>query len=184
MGVSRPLATQLGLNDLEDESLDAQPIDGQGSGIRPRTRIGNRRRIAICFGIIVVALGALAWRGLTNATEYFKTADEAMASRSQLGTKNFRIEGTVQPGVHQDGQLVTFVIENNGVTVPVVQKGEPPQLFAPGVPVVLDGHFASASSATFDSNLIMVKHSDSYVAAHPDRVTTVPENPSAPTSTP
>lgn len=178
MGVSGP---PIGppIEDLA-ESSDAEPIDGLGSLVKPRVRIGSRRRLAICFGIIVVALGALAWRGLTNATEYFKTADEAVAARAQLGTKNFRIEGTVQPGVRQDGQLVTFVIENNGVSVPVVQQGEPPQLFAPGVPVVLDGHFASPSSATFDSNLIMVKHSDSYTAAHPDRVTTVPEPSSTP----
>jgi len=52
-------------------------------------------------------------------------------------------------------------------------------LFKPGIPVVLDGHFSSNGS--FDSNLIMVKHSASYVAQYPQRVTTVPEpNTSAP----
>jgi cytochrome c-type biogenesis protein CcmE len=164
-------------DDSADESFDAG-VAGAIT-IRPRARLGSRRRQIIAFAIIAAALLVLVFRGLSNATEYFKTADQAVADRAQLGTKDFRIEGTVQPGVHQVGKVVNFVIENNGVSVPVIQNGEPPQLFQPGVPVVLDGHFAT--NGTFDSNLIMVKHSDSYVAAHPDRVTTIPEpgNPSS-----
>ncbi len=162
-------------DELADEPLDAG-LPGAIT-VKPRARLGSRRRQIIAFGIILAALLVLVFRGLGNATEYFKTADQAVADRAQLGTKDFRIEGTVQPGVHQVGQTVNFVIENNGVSVPVVQNHEPPQLFNPGVPVVLDGHFAT--NGTFDSNLIMVKHTASYVAAHPDRVTTIPEPSSA-----
>ncbi|HEX3426209.1 MAG TPA: cytochrome c maturation protein CcmE [Acidimicrobiales bacterium] len=159
-------------SEFDDESPDAY------SGellVKPRRRLGSRRRQIIAFGVIMAALLVLVFRGLGNATEYFKTADEAVADRAQLGTKDFRIEGTVQPGVRQTGQLVNFVISNNGVNVPVVQHGEPPQLFKAGIPVVLDGHFDGPDSTTFDSNLIMVKHTASYVAAHPERVTTIPQ---------
>ena len=38
------------------------------------------------------------------------------------------------------------------------------------MPVIVVGHFASASSSTFLSDQIMVKHSASYIAAHPSRV--------------
>ena len=48
--------------------------------------------------------------------------------------------------------------------------GSPPQLFQPGIPVVVVGHFASAGSDVFVSDQIMVKHSANYIAAHPDRV--------------
>jgi cytochrome c-type biogenesis protein CcmE len=167
----------------DEESVDAlDALDGGAAlplAVKPRARLGSRRRQLIAFGVIIAALLVLVFRGLGNATEYFKTADEAVADRAQLGTKDFRIEGTVLPGVHQSGQLVNFVIENNGVSVSVIQHGEPPQLFKPGIPVVLDGHFNT--NGTFNSNLIMVKHTASYVAQYPQRVTTVPE-PSSPTT--
>jgi cytochrome c-type biogenesis protein CcmE len=51
--------------------------------------------------------------------------------------------------------------------VSVVDTKEPPELFKPGIPVVLEGHWAGS---VFASNLIMVKHSASYTEAHPDRL--------------
>jgi cytochrome c-type biogenesis protein CcmE len=114
----------------------------------------------------------LVIRGLGNATVYFKTADEAVAARAKLGSQRFRIEGTVQPGVVQVGQNVAFVIANNGVNVNVLHSGGAPQLFKPGIPVVLEGHFMA--NGVFASDLIMVKHTSSYDAKHPERVTTVP----------
>jgi cytochrome c-type biogenesis protein CcmE len=131
--------------------------------------------------VIGAALLVLVFEGLGNATLYFKTADEAVAQRAKLGTHRFRIEGTVQPGVHQSGQDVSFVIANNGVSVPVLHRGDPGQLFKVGIPVVLEGHFTP--SGTFASDLIMVKHTESYVAKHPDRLktagTSVPPPPAS-----
>lgn len=150
---------------------DAPPV-GPAPRVRPRATLGSRRRQLIAGAIIVAALLVLVFKGLGNATVYFRTADEAVAQRAKLGTHRFRIEGTVQPGVHQVGQNASFVIANNGVSVSVLHHGDPPQLFKPGIPVVLEGHFDP--SGTFASDLIMVKHTESYVAAHPDRVTTVP----------
>lgn len=158
--------------DLGEESIDSQELAPEAVLVRPRGRLGSRRRQIIAFGIIAVALGVLIFRGLGNATVFFKTADEAVAQRAKLGTQRFRIEGTVQPGVQQVGQDVDFAIANNGVTVLVVHTGGAPQLFKPGIPVVLEGHFAA--DGHFASDLIMVKHTSSYDAKHPERVTTVP----------
>jgi cytochrome c-type biogenesis protein CcmE len=140
--------------------------------IKPRARLASRRRQIIAFAILAAALMVLVFRGLGNATLYFKTADEAVAQRAKLGSQRFRIEGTVQPGVRQVGQDVDFVIANNGVEVNVIHKSGPPQLFKPGIPVVLQGHFEP--DGHFASELIMVKHTEDYVAKHPERVTTVP----------
>jgi cytochrome c-type biogenesis protein CcmE len=172
----------------EDESADAREVpDGRTGRVRRRGVLGSRRRQVVAFAIIAVASGTLIWKGVSNATVYFKTADEAVAQRAKLGAHRFRIEGTVQPGVQQAGNDVTFMIANNGATVPVLHRGDQPQLFKPGIPVVLEGHFDS--SGTFRSDLIMVKHTESYVARHPDRVsgsqTTVPgSSPSPAASTP
>ena len=53
--------------------------------------------------VIAAALAFLLLEGLNNATVYFKTADQAVADKASLGTRQFRIEGTVEPGVRQVG---------------------------------------------------------------------------------
>ena len=135
-------------------------------------RSQNRRRLIIVGLVVLAALGFLVVRGLGNATLYFRTADEAVAQKQQLGTKRFRIEGTVVAGtVKEQSNRVAFNIESKGVVVPVSHQGDPPELFKPNIPVVLEGNF---QGDTFDSDRIMVKHSEDYIAQHPNRVTVPP----------
>lgn len=166
----------------DPESSDAAPVErgaeahlaaaralvDAGLG-RPRGRalLGNRRRQGAAAVVVLAAVGMLAFQGLTSATEYFLTAKQAVLQRASLGSKPFRIEGTVEPGVRQRGQTVRFSIFADGVTVAVVSTGSPPQLFRVGIPVVLDGRWQGGH---FASDLIMVKHSASYTAAHPNRL--------------
>ena len=132
-------------------------------------RTQGRRRLIIVGLVVLAALGFLVVRGLDNATLYFRTADEAVAQRQQLGDRRFRIEGSVVAGsVQETANRVAFNIESKGVVVPVSHTGDPPELFKPGIPVVLEGHF---QGNTFASDRIMVKHSEDYVAKHPSRVT-------------
>ena len=132
-----------------------------------RALLGSRRRQVVAAAVIAAAVAFLLVQGLGNATEYFKTADQAVADRAHLGTRQFRIEGTVDNDVRRVGNSTDFSISANNVTVAVVDNNEPPQLFKAGIPVVLEGHWAGT---VFASDLIMVKHSASYAAAHPDRL--------------
>jgi cytochrome c-type biogenesis protein CcmE len=134
---------------------------------RRRPLLDNRRRQVVAGLVIAGALVFLLLEGLNNATVYFKTADQAVADRASLGSRPFRIEGTVEPDVHQVGGVTTFSIVANGVRVQVVNSRQPPQLFKPGIPVVLEGHW---QGQVYDSDQIMVKHTASYVEAHPDRL--------------
>jgi cytochrome c-type biogenesis protein CcmE len=121
---------------------------------------------------IILALGFLVARGLGDATVYFRTADEAVAQRDSLGDRRIRIEGDVVDGsVREVNGTVDFRIASNNVEVPIVHHGDPPELFKPGIPVVLEGRFQGDH---FASDRILVKHSETYVADHPDRVTTLP----------
>jgi cytochrome c-type biogenesis protein CcmE len=63
-----------------------------------------------------------------------------------------------------------FTISSGPQTVRVDNVGSPPELFQPSIPVVVVGHFVSVGSDTFASNQILVKHSSTYIAAHPARV--------------
>jgi len=118
--------------------------------------------------VAVLAAGGLLWRGLGDATVYFKTADEAVAQRGSLGQRRFRLEGTVLAGsVHSAGNAVSFVVAENDAEVAVHHVGDPPELFRSGVPVVLEGHFAGS---TYESDRILVKHTAEYRKANPNHV--------------
>ncbi len=132
--------------------------------------IDTRRRLWLAGIVVLAALGFLVFQGLGNATLYFRTADEAVAQRNELGDRRFRIEGDVVDGsVRQVGNDVSFTLTKKSVEVPVRHKGDPPELFRPGIPVVLEGRFQGDH---FSSDRILVKHSETYVAENPERVTT------------
>jgi cytochrome c-type biogenesis protein CcmE len=134
---------------------------------RRRARLTSRRRLVVAGLVVAAALAFLVFRGLANATEYFLTTTQAIQQKAHLGTSPFRIEGTVQNDVRQVGDTVRFTIYSGGTAVRVISTGTPSPLFKPGIPVVLDGHWAGD---VYMSDLIMVKHSASYVEAHPGRL--------------
>jgi cytochrome c-type biogenesis protein CcmE len=146
-------------------------------GIRRRSWLGSRRRQCFAAVVILGAIGYLAFQGLTNATQYFLTTKQAMAQKATLGDKSFRIEGTVEPGVKTVGTTLHFRIYADGVAVPIISTGSPTQLFKPGVPVVLVGHWAGSY---YSSDQIMVKHGSSYTEEHPNRLKSqLPQSKSA-----
>ncbi len=129
----------------------------------------SRRRLWVAGVVIAAALAFLVSRGLGDATVYFKTADEALAQRDGLGDRRFRLEGAVVPGsVQPAGNGVEFEVRGtSGGTVDVVHQGDPPELFQPDIPVVLEGRWEGDHYA---SDRIMVKHSSEYRAENPERV--------------
>ena len=139
---------------------------------KPRKPL-SRKRVTIVFVIIGFAFFFLLIRGITGATVYFRTADQAVAQKASLGTKRFRIEGTVAAGtVKKVPTGVAFDVQGEKVSVPVIHTGDEPSLFREGIPVVLEGHF---TGGTFMSSQILIKHSESYKQANPDRVKDYPK---------
>jgi cytochrome c-type biogenesis protein CcmE len=55
----------------------------------------------------------------------------------------------------------------NDVTVDVAHRGDPPELFQPEIPVVLEGQW---QGDTFASDRILVRHSSEYEAENGDRL--------------
>lgn len=135
-------------------------------------RSRKRTSVMIAVAVIVAALSFLVFRGLGNATMYFRTADEAIAERTELGNKRFRIEGIVVVGsLRTEGADTDFSIESKGTKVDVDNRAATQGIFREGIPVVLEGRFAGDTN-TFVSDRIMVKHDSSYTAKHPERVST------------
>lgn len=155
---------------------DPAPVDGapgRPPGRAP-SRGRGRGRLWLAGALIVGALGFLVVQGLGNATLYFRTVDEAVAQREALGERRFRIQGDVVAGsVDRLGNDVSFTLVGTDAEVEVLHHGDPPELFQPGIPVVLEGRF---EGDRFASDRILVKHSETYVAENPDRVEgTVPD---------
>ncbi len=164
---------------LEDELSSGEAGTALSVPARPPRTLSpeqrrQRRRLEVVGIVIVAAIGFLIFKGLTSAIVFFKTANEAVAQRASLGNSTFQLEGMVLPGTvrtmkSHSGTYVAFVVESSGVRVAVTNSGSPPQLFQPGIPVIVVGHFVGATNR-FSSDEILVKHSNSYIAAHPSRV--------------
>jgi cytochrome c-type biogenesis protein CcmE len=120
--------------------------------------------------VLVLLLGALTFvvfRGLSSATLYFYSTDEAVERRDSLGERRFRVQGEVQDDVVETDGGARFTIAFDGVSVDVDHVGDPPDLFRPGIPVVLEGRW---DGEVFASDRMLVKHSEEYRAENPDRV--------------
>jgi hypothetical protein len=85
-------------------SDDVASPDEQGGGLdlsprpNPGTGTGRRRRAwpwIAALVVLVVGIGFVISRALTDATQFYLRTDEAVARQAELGTRPFRMEGTV-----------------------------------------------------------------------------------------
>ena len=122
--------------------------------------------------VLALAILALLSQGILHSLNYFETVDQVLAKRASFGTETMRLEGVVKPGtITRTSSGASFTLEGSGAKeVYVDAHGSPPQLFQADIPVVVVGHFTSATSLTFDGTQILVKHTASYIAEHPKRV--------------
>ena len=143
------------------------PVSPAPARPRPRTSL----RLVVVGLVLAGALVFLLVEGLGSSLNYFETVPQALAQKATLGTSTLRLEGVVVPKSVVDTPVGTdFTIASGHDTVRVDNTGSPPELFQPDIPVVVVGHFVSVGSDTFASDQILVKHSSTYIAAHPSRV--------------
>lgn len=127
------------------------------------------RRIQLRWWIAtIVCLGAVGWLlgvALTSNIEYFRTASEAVSNRAHDADHTLRLAGAVVPGtVRPVTGGVDFDVTDGHATVIVHHQGDPPELFKPGAPVVVEGHWARN---VFDSDRILIKHGAEYAPPTP-----------------
>lgn len=152
--------------------------------LRPRPpRRGRRRRRRVVSSLVLVAIAAgvvvLVVNLLGDASLFFYNADEAVARRDELADQRFRIQGTPVAGTvvetfAGDDPVVAFTIAFDDVAVDVVHTGDPPELFQPDVPVVLEGRWVPGDPPVddfaglendgwyFASDRMLVKHDNDY----------------------
>ena len=154
-------------SDLAPSDPAPSPVSPAPERPRPRTNL----RLIVVGLILVGALAFLLVEGLGSSLNYFETVGQALAHKATLGTSTLRLEGVVVPKSVVTTPVGTdFTISSGPKSVRVDNTGSPPELFQPNIPVVVVGHFVSVGSTTFVSDQILVKHSSTYIAAHPARV--------------
>ena len=139
----------------------------------PARRARWRKRHTVRYVVVgLVLVGALVFllvKGLGSALDFYLPADQAVAQRATLGDKTFNLEGVVAPGsIHSTTTGVDFVVTSGAVHLAVHNTVSPPQLFQPNIPVIAVGHF---QGDVFVSDQILVKHTSTYIAQYPSRVT-------------
>ena len=135
------------------------------------------------LALVLLGIGVVAYQALSSASRYYYNADEAVAQKDELGERSFQVQGLVRDDVESASDGVTFTITFNDVDVSVHHDGDPPELFEPGIPVVLEGAWA-ASGDTFQSDRILVKHSEEYEAENRSRLDDAEDGESTDIATP
>lgn len=163
----------------DPESPDAEELGGAPPlDLSPRTarhaedaRSGRSPRAVLAVGavvLVVIALGVVLFNGLQSASTFFYNVDEAVERRDDLAGDRFRMQGNVVPGsVETTDGGVSFVVRYGGAEVPVDHVGDPPELFGPEIPVVLEGQFVGER---FASDEILIRHDNEYDEANPERI--------------
>jgi cytochrome c-type biogenesis protein CcmE len=150
-----------------DVALDLSP---RPPAARPSG--GSRARARwpwlVVVALVVGAIGFVISHALTDATQFYVTADEAVARRDELAGRSFRLEGTVvEASTVKTADGVDFRVASKGVEVAVHHRGDPPQLFQSCIPVVVEGRWQDAA---FASTAIIVAHDEQYEEQNSDRM--------------
>jgi cytochrome c-type biogenesis protein CcmE len=136
---------------------------------KPKSR--GRRRLPISFILGGLAiLGAVIYlvyaNTQANAVYYFTVSE--LKNCSICNTQSVRVAGVVQAGsvVHNDQQQkISFVISDGGHSLPVVYNGIVPDIFRPGITVVVEGHYTGLGP--FQAQTLLAKCPSKFQAATP-----------------
>jgi len=112
----------------------------------------------------VVALGvatALVLSAFNKNLVFFFTPSQVAAHEAPVG-RTFRIGGMVVPGsLKREGVDVRFVVTDTAKSMPVVYRGQLPDLFREGKGVVAQGSLGP--DGVFTAREVLAKHDENYM---------------------
>ena len=123
-----------------------------------------RHKKLAAIGGGLAALGIVAALVLTAFQKnlvFFFSPTQVVAKEAPLG-RTFRIGGIVEPGsVKRDGVEVRFVVTDTAKGLPVVYRGQLPDLFREGKMVVAQGQLRE--DGVFQAREVLAKHDENYM---------------------
>ena len=112
--------------------------------------------------VVAACVGYLIYSASGGATEYYMTVSELQAHAT---AGDVRVAGVVQDDVQKsDGLHVTFTEKDGTASMPVEYRGTLPDIFKPGITVVVEGKLGGDG----------VFHARTLLAKCPSRFSTQP----------
>lgn len=158
---------------MSADNVDLSPRPGAAVSRRPKW-VATAVVVAVAAAVVI-----LIWVLVSNS-QAFLEADVAVTEREEQGDKRFQLLGSpiddaAATVVVGDDEFTSFTIAFDGVKVDVLSEGSPPDLFAQGVPVVLEGQWVRGTAPVgvswpngandgwyFSTDRILVKHDNDY----------------------
>ena len=122
----------------------------------------HRRLAFIAVGVAALGIAtALVLRAFNENLVFFFTPSE-VAEQKAPQDRSFRIGGMVVPGsLKREGVDVRFVVTDTAKTIPVVYRGQLPDLFKEGKGVVAQGRLGA--DGVFHAREVLAKHDENYM---------------------
>jgi cytochrome c-type biogenesis protein CcmE len=127
----------------------------------------KNQRILIGAVIVVAALVYFGVSGFQEGKAYYKTIDELSAMGDKAHDTRLRVGGTVSAGsIQRDGATLTFKLEQEDHTLPVVYTGTSPvpDTFKDGAQALCDGTYRT--DGVFEAKTIQAKCASKYEAEY------------------
>lgn len=108
------------------------------------SQMGKFLKFGSAIGVILVALGYLAYTGVQQSKSYYVTIKELHGMGDGAYTKRLRVAGNVQPGsIKRAGTHINFVLVENEQTLSVIYNGTepPPDTFKDDAQALAEGSF-------------------------------------------
>ncbi len=150
------------------EEEQGEKLSPSQSPLREHPRKRKRLRLSFLFAGIAI-LGAIIYLVVSNtqaSAVYYMTVSELRSCKTCV-TQDVRVAGVVQPGfVRNDAQqTISFVITEGSQKLPVTYTGVIPDIFAPGITVVVEGNYTG--SGPFQAQTLLAKCPSKFQAATP-----------------
>jgi cytochrome c-type biogenesis protein CcmE len=128
----------------------------------------HKKFMWIALGLAAVGVAtALVLTAFNKNLVFFFTPSQVAANEAPVG-RTFRIGGMVEKGsVKREGVEVHFVVTDMAKSMPVVYRGQLPDLFKEGKGVVAQGQLGP--DGVFTAREVLAKHDENYMppeAAH------------------
>ncbi len=118
----------------------------------------KRKRVIFVGAIVLIAIAALSYIGVSKFATYDITVSEFVAKAGSFTGKQVRVVGEIVPGsVNQDTKNFTlsFTIADGNVSLPVVYQGVVPDTFKEGTDIVVEGK--SDQQGVFQASQLITK---------------------------
>jgi len=116
-------------------------------------------------GVVVAAcVGYLVWSAAGSSAQYYQTISEVKA---HTAPGDVRVLGVVEDDVQRldGGQEERFTASDRGASMPVDYRGTLPDIFKPGIQVVVEGR--PGADGVFHASTLLAKCPSRFMAATP-----------------